>query len=88
VTTIVVPDQADLPLYEKGRGTAYAVGLLTAAMGRPPVYDHAAWVWSGVSSTGAPVPMTESAFDNCVLGAPGSPSSAQSVATCVLDRGR
>ena len=88
VTTIVVPDQADLPLYEQGRSTAYAVGLLTAAMGRPPVYDHSAWVWSGVAAMGTPVPMTEAAFEHCVLGAPGSPSSPRSVATCVLDQGR
>ena len=56
-------------------------------MGRPPVYDHSAWVWSGVTALSAPVPMTEAAFEGCVLGAPGSPSSPQSVATCVLQGG-
>ncbi|HEX7459623.1 MAG TPA: hypothetical protein VF279_03270, partial [Acidimicrobiales bacterium] len=63
VTTIVVPVQADLPLYERGRSSAYAVGLLTAAMGRPPTFGHSAWVWSSVRATGTPVPMTAAAFD-------------------------
>ena len=38
------PVQEELPVYERGRSTSYAVGLLTAAMGRPPTYGHSAWV--------------------------------------------
>jgi hypothetical protein len=85
VTTIVVPDQDDVPPYEQGRSAVYAVGLLTAAMGRPPAYSHSAWVWSAVTQRGAPVPMTQSAFDACITGAPAEASSRQAVPSCVLD---
>jgi hypothetical protein len=46
VTTIVVPDQGDLPDYEEGRGAAYAVGFFTTVTGRSPVLEHSAWVWT------------------------------------------
>jgi hypothetical protein len=84
VTTIVVPDQPDLPPYDQGRSTAYAVGLLTAAMGRPPVHDHSAWVWSAVAHLGVPVPLTSAAFGRC-LSATTNPSSARDVPRCILD---
>ena len=87
VTTIVVPDQDDLPAYEQGRSALYAVGLLTAAMGRPPAYNHSAWVWSAVGRRGAPVPMTRSAFEACITGAPAEASSRQAVPSCVLEAG-
>jgi hypothetical protein len=84
VTTIVIPDQTDLPLYEQGRSTAYAVGLFTAAMGRRPAYTDSAWVWSAAAHTAAPVVMTDRSFDNCVTGAPSMTSSPQAVSSCVL----
>ncbi|MGH9080668.1 MAG: hypothetical protein ACRDYE_11460, partial [Acidimicrobiales bacterium] len=65
VTAIVVPDQSRLPLDERGRSTAYALALMTAVMGRPPAYEHAAWVWRAVPVVGAPVVMTTGAFDAC-----------------------
>jgi hypothetical protein len=83
VTTIVVPDQPGLPLYEQGRSVAYAVGLFTAAVGRPPVYDHSAWVWSGVTRTGPAVAVTGAAFDACV-----ATTDSGSVPACVLAAGR
>ncbi|HLH29142.1 MAG TPA: hypothetical protein VKW77_09500, partial [Acidimicrobiales bacterium] len=46
VTMVVVPDQGSLPPYERGRPTAYAVGLMSAAVGRSPARSHGAWVWS------------------------------------------
>jgi hypothetical protein len=87
VTTIVVPNQADLPVYERGRSTAYAVALFTSVMGRPPDYNHSAWVWSVVADKGPPVPMTEEAFDACVTGPPSEASSRQAVPSCVLGSG-
>jgi hypothetical protein len=83
VTTIVVPDQPGLPLYEQGRSVAYAVGLFTAAVGRPPVYDHSAWVWSGVTRTGPAVSVTAAAFDACV-----TTTDNGSVPACILAAGR
>jgi hypothetical protein len=88
VTTIVVPDQEDLPLYEQGRSTAYAVGLLTAAMGRRPTFSHDAWTWSSVAAKGAPVPMTKAAFGRCTTGIRASGSQPQAVPTCVLRSAR
>jgi hypothetical protein len=84
VTTIVVPDQAGLPLYEQGRSTAYAVGLLTAAMGRPPLYAHSAWVWSAVAHRGDPAVMSPAAFAACVTSAPTTRRSPHSVPDCIL----
>jgi hypothetical protein len=83
VTTIVVPDQPGLPLYEQGRSVAYAVGLFTAAVGRPPVYDHSAWVWSGVTRAGPAVSVTAAAFDTCV-----TTTDNGSVPACILAAGR
>jgi hypothetical protein len=84
VTTIVIPDQTDLPLYEQGRSTAYAVGLFTAAMGRRPAYTDSAWVWSAPAQTAVPIVMTDRSFDNCVTGTPSMTSSPQAVSSCVL----
>lgn len=88
VTTIVVPDQPELPVYVLGRGPAYAVGLFTAAMGRPPTYSHSAWVWSGVSVRGPAVPLTDARFAACTSGAAAVAPSPQAVPDCVLGSGR
>ncbi len=84
VTTIVVPDQPGLPLYVQGRGPSYAVGLFTAAMGRPPAYSHSAWVWSGVRIRGPAVPLSESRFNACTTGAVAAAPAPQAVPACVL----
>ncbi len=83
VTLIVVPDQPGLPGYDHGRSTAYAVGLFTAATGRPPVYDHQAWVWSS-GTTGAPVPLSDPAFTTCTSGAVAADPARLAVPDCVL----
>jgi hypothetical protein len=88
VTTIVVPDQEQLPLYERGRSSAYAVALFTAAMGRRPSYRHSAWVWSAVALPGAPIVMSPAAFGHCVAGAPASGAAPQAVPICVLASAR
>ena len=87
MTIIVVPVQEDLPRYEQGRSSAYAVGLLTAAMGRPPTYSHSAWVWSSVGSTARDVPLTVAAFDHCTIGAVASDPSPSAVPGCILRSG-
>jgi hypothetical protein len=84
VTTIVVPDQPGLPTYDQGRGSAYAVGLFTAAMGRLPAYDHQAWVWTSVTAQGAPTPTNQAEFDRCTTGALVTAGSHQAVPSCVL----
>jgi hypothetical protein len=82
-TTVVVPDQPELPTYERGRSVAYAVGLFTAATGRAPVFRDDAWVWDDLHDLPAAVPMDPVAFAACtgdgLTGAPAGP-----VASCVL----
>jgi hypothetical protein len=84
VTTIVVPDQETLPLYERGRSSAYAVAFFTAAMGRPPAYIDSAWVWSAVSRVGGPVAVTTTAFNACVTRSSTTVLRAQAVPSCIL----
>jgi hypothetical protein len=83
VTTIVIPDEPDLPLYAQGRSAAYAVGLLTAAMGRPPAYDHSAWVWSAVAVKGPAYSVTQTGFNACVTGTASRVSSRLAVPSCI-----
>jgi hypothetical protein len=83
VTTIVIPDEPELPLYTQGRSAAYAVGLLTAAMGRPPVYEHSAWVWSAVALKGPPYSINQTGFNACVTGAASRVSSRLAVPSCI-----
>ena len=45
VTTIVVPLDRDLPVYERGRSRAWAVAFLTAVEGTAPRLEHTAMVW-------------------------------------------
>lgn len=84
VTTIVVPDQPELPSYDRGRPVPYAVGLFTAALGRAPVHQAGAWVWSHVAAAaGSPVTLSSAAFDACVTSSAAA-RSAHQAATCVL----
>jgi hypothetical protein len=85
VTTVVVPDEAASPSYERGRSVSYAVGLFTAALGRAPSRQSDAWVWSNVGGAGSPVPMSSSAFTACTGGGRLSANGA-TVAACVLHR--
>ena len=80
VTTVVVPVQEVLPLVERGRSTAYAVGLLTAAFGRAPTYAHQAFVWHDVAGAPAPVPVGAVRFAACTGGA----RTARAVPACIL----
>jgi hypothetical protein len=84
VTMVVVPDQPELPSYDQGRSPAYAVGLLTAVLGSPPHYDHSAWVWSSLTPTHPPIPMTNSQFDACTIGPVAASSSRYAVSDCVV----
>jgi hypothetical protein len=86
VTMVVIPDQPALPSYDQGRSPAYAVGLMTAALGRAPHFDHSAWVWTAVNTRPAPLPvaMTQTQFDACTTGTPAPSAARQAVADCVL----
>jgi hypothetical protein len=80
VTTVVVPDQPELPSYDRGRSVGYAVGLFTAALGDAPVRRSRAWVWTITASLPAPIIMTPASFTDCTSG----PAGGSTVASCVL----
>jgi hypothetical protein len=85
VTTVVVPEQANMPSYNQGRPVSYAVGMFTAALGQAPTLQSKAWVWSGADHPGPERAMTPSAFSSCVGSAEsGSPTTGGAVAACVL----
>jgi len=83
VTTVVVPDEPDLPPYALGRGGAYASGFFTAVLGEVPTYVDRAWVWGGVGAAPAPAPVTAGAFATCTRGR-ATPTGPLAVPTCVL----
>ncbi len=88
VTTVIIPDQPGLPVYEQGRSATYAVGLMTAAIGTRPAYDHAAWVWSSVPRSTAPLVVSNAAFTACTTGAVAADPRPESVPDCVLGSAR
>jgi hypothetical protein len=49
-TAIVIPDQDNLPSYDRIRSTTSAVWLMTAATEAQPTYQDHAWVWLHVES--------------------------------------
>lgn len=70
VTTVVAPDEARLPLYERGRPEGWAIAFLTVVLGEAPVYDRHAWVWDEVRLAPPPVPVAPSLFAHCAALAP------------------
>ena len=75
VTTLVVPDQPELPVYEQGRSAPYAVGFFTAVLGTAPAYEHSAWVWETVRTAPQPVPVPGDRFAACTTGTTGTPGT-------------
>ncbi len=88
VTTVVIPDQPGLPVYEQGRSPTYAVALMTAAIGVAPAYHHAAWVWSSVPRESAPLVVPTAAISACATGAAATDPRPESVPDCVLGSAR
>jgi hypothetical protein len=85
VTTVVIPEQSDIPSYDSGRPVPYVVGLFTAALGQPPILESKAWVWNNVRHAPSAVAVSPSEFAACI-GGNGSHSPALAVAACVLHR--
>ncbi len=83
VTTIVVPDQPGLPVYDRGRPVPYAVAFFTASLGQSPTYLHQAWIWTVTRSGPPPVVMTPEQFARCWQGETLNPGD-DAVAACVL----
>lgn len=84
VTMVVIPDQPGLAPYDRVSWVPFAVGLVTAATGRPPVRQAGAWVWTGVRSAGSPADLTSQEFVRCTaLGRQGDPMAIAAMASCV-----
>ena len=83
VTTVVVPDQPGLPVYEQGRGGAYGSAFFTAVLGVLPVHVDRAWVWDGVATPSPAAPVSPAAFGRCLAVSPG-PADPLAVPACVL----
>jgi hypothetical protein len=86
VTDVVVPAPSELvPPSGRAAPTAWALGLLTLAVGRPPTFSDGAWVWSAVGTPSARRTISAEAFDACT--APGRLGGAarRGVPACVLE---
>lgn len=86
VDTVVVPDAAGLPSYDRGRPVPYAVGLFTALTGRPPVHQDGAWVWQGPATldSGAADRVDPAHAAHCLAH---PPTTALDASRCVLGTG-
>ncbi|HEX7442830.1 MAG TPA: hypothetical protein VF320_03025, partial [Acidimicrobiales bacterium] len=84
VTTVVVPDQPGLPLYEQGRSGAYASGFFTAVLGTLPTYVDSAWVWNDVGAAPAAAPVPGRDFAACTTGPAAAAVGHLVVPGCVL----
>ena len=81
VTTIVIPDQSDLPRYEQIPSVTLTAALMTAATGRKPTHQADAWVWLNVDrAVSSPTPVTTD-LAKCVAGLPSSGAAAVDSAT-------
>ncbi len=49
VTTVVLPDQSDLPAYDRVASVTAMTALISAATGETPVRTADAWVWNDVN---------------------------------------
>jgi len=85
VTTIVIPDQADLPSYMQVPSVTLAVALMTAATGRRPSFQSDAWVWYGADRMLPAKIASPPSIKSCTNGlrTRGAPA-VSSATTCVL----
>ncbi len=85
VTDVVVPAPSELvPASERAAPTAWALGLLTLAVGRPPVYADGAWVWSAVRTPSSRRTIPAAAFDACTAAGRLDRTTRLGVPECVL----
>ncbi|MGO9344418.1 MAG: hypothetical protein ACLP6E_18175 [Acidimicrobiales bacterium] len=85
VTIVVVPDPAGLePHYSRAASTAWALGMFTLAIGRPPRFEDDAWVWTGVRSPSRRMAITARAFATCTGAGLSVTADPLGVPDCVL----
>ena len=85
VDTVVLPDQPELPEYDKVASVPDMAALITGATGIRPTHTARAWVWSGVNRATPPVVPTAPQFSFCTSGTDGTGSAAvDDAVTCML----
>lgn len=87
VTMVVIPDQPGLPAVLRGHDPQYAAGLMTAVLGRKPIFQDGAWVWSAVRHTRSVLHLPAGTLARCADGAPPAAVSPLAVPRCVLAAG-
>jgi hypothetical protein len=87
VTMVVVPDDAGLPVFDRGRGSAYGVAFFSAVLGSAPVRQDGAWVWPRVVTAPPPVSIGESSFNACTQPGPAGAATLTAIPRCVLTSG-
>jgi hypothetical protein len=87
VTDVVVPAPDELvPPADRDAATAWALGIFTLAVGRPPRFADGAWVWATARSPAARRSVTAAAFAACTAVSPGA--SLRTVPHCVMSASR
>jgi hypothetical protein len=86
VTTVVIPDQPELPAYEQGFNTSYTVGLMTAALGVAPQFQARAWTWTLGPVIAPSLTVDPAAFRLCVGTTNYRPGPPQTVPECLLGK--
>ena len=87
VTTVVIPDQTRLSVYERIPLVTFAAAVLTAAIGSPPTHQASAWVWRDVQRATAYTPAAADRLVRCTAGVPVNGGAAITGATaCVVNR--
>ncbi len=85
VTTVVLPDQKELPPFDQVPSVTTVATLITAAIGRPPIWQSNAWVWTKVNRPASPAYTSKSQFLRCTAGAAGGEAaSVHAASVCVL----
>ena len=89
VDLVVVPDQPDLPPYDRVTSVPFTVAFVTAVTGRPPERVAGSLVWPvDVAALPTGPGPTPADLDACVaLGDTGSPAGVDRVSSCILARG-
>ena len=79
VTQIVLPDQPELPPYDQPFAPVSAAALITAALGRAPVFQARAWVWRMPGEGTPPAAVSTSEFAHCTTA-----SHIASAVACII----
>ena len=88
VTMVVIPDQPGQPALLRGRDPEYAAGFMTAALGRPPVFQDGAWVWTGHLLARPALRLGPDTLEDCTFGRGQRSRPPEGVASCVLSGAR